>query len=551
MLLSLSVRDFVIVDRVELELSGGFTVLTGETGAGKSILMDALALVLGDRADAGVVRAGRERAEISAEFSLDDLPEVAAWLQEQDLADEPGLCLIRRVIDAGGRSRAFINGRAATLQQLREVGEQLVDIHGQHAHQLLLKPDAQRDVLDGFANAQELRRQVAAAWREWQQLRRRREEWEQDSARFAEERERLEWQCKELAALQLTPASWHDLQAEHSRLAHAASLLEGVQYAEAVLDEGDAACLPQLSGVSSRLARLAEIDPQLNEVQQLIESAAIQLQEAGHELRHYSQRLELDPAALADLESRMQAVHDAARKYRSSPEELPTLLVQTQGRLDELAQFGDAASLLAAERASQDSYMQLARQLSSQREQAARVLAEQVTAGMQQLALAGGRLEIALLPIDGNAGGLEQVEFRVASHASMDAKALAKVASGGELSRISLAIEVVTSHVKSVPTLVFDEVDVGIGGGVAEVVGKLLRNLGRERQVLCITHLPQVAACGQQQFRISKHSDASGVISQITPLSDAERADEIARMLGGVEITATTRQHAQEMLARA
>lgn len=551
MLLSLSVRDFVIVDRVELELSGGFTVLTGETGAGKSILMDALALVLGDRADAGVVRAGRERAEISAEFSLDDLPEVAAWLQEQDLADEPGLCLIRRVIDAGGRSRAFINGRAATLQQLREVGEQLVDIHGQHAHQLLLKPDAQRDVLDGFANAQELRRQVAAAWREWQQLRRRREEWEQDSARFAEERERLEWQCKELAALQLTPASWHDLQVEHSRLAHAASLLEGVQYAEAVLDEGDAACLPQLSGVSSRLARLAEIDPQLNEVQQLIESAAIQLQEAGHELRHYSQRLELDPAALADLESRMQAVHDAARKYRSSPEELPTLLVQTQGRLDELAQFGDAASLLAAERASQDSYMQLARQLSSQREQAARVLAEQVTAGMQQLALAGGRLEIALLPIDGNAGGLEQVEFRVASHASMDAKALAKVASGGELSRISLAIEVVTSHVKSVPTLVFDEVDVGIGGGVAEVVGKLLRNLGRERQVLCITHLPQVAACGQQQFRISKHSDASGVISQITPLSDAERADEIARMLGGVEITATTRQHAQEMLARA
>lgn len=551
MLLSLSVRDFVIVDRVELELARGFTVLTGETGAGKSILMDALALVLGDRADAGVVRAGRERAEISAEFSLDDLPEVAAWLQEQDLADEPGLCLIRRVIDAGGRSRAFINGRAATLQQLREVGEQLVDIHGQHAHQLLLKPDAQRDVLDGFANAQELRRQVAAAWREWQQLRRRREEWEQDSARFAEERERLEWQCKELAALQLTPASWHDLQAEHSRLAHAASLLEGVQYAEAVLDEGDAACLPQLSGVSSRLARLAEIDPQLNEVQQLIESAAIQLQEAGHELRHYSQRLELDPAALADLESRMQAVHDAARKYRSSPEELPTLLVQAQGRLDELAQFGDAASLLAAERASQDSYMQLARQLSSQREQAARVLAEQVTAGMQQLALAGGRLEIALLPIDGNAGGLEQVEFRVASHASMDAKALAKVASGGELSRISLAIEVVTSHVKSVPTLVFDEVDVGIGGGVAEVVGKLLRNLGRERQVLCITHLPQVAACGQQQFRISKHSDASGVISQITPLSDAERADEIARMLGGVEITATTRQHAQEMLARA
>lgn len=551
MLLSLSVRDFVIVDRVELELARGFTVLTGETGAGKSILMDALALVLGDRADAGVVRAGRERAEISAEFSLDDLPEVAAWLQEQDLADEPGLCLIRRVIDAGGRSRAFINGRAATLQQLREVGEQLVDIHGQHAHQLLLKPDAQRDVLDGFANAQELRRQVAAAWREWQQLRRRREEWEQDSARFAEERERLEWQCKELAALQLTPASWHDLQAEHSRLAHAASLLEGVQYAEAVLDEGDAACLPQLSGVSSRLARLAEIDPQLNEVQQLIESAAIQLQEAGHALRHYSQRLELDPAALADLESRMQAVHDAARKYRSSPEELPTLLVQAQGRLDELAQFGDAASLLAAERASQDSYMQLARQLSSQREQAARVLAEQVTAGMQQLALAGGRLEIALLPIDGNAGGLEQVEFRVASHASMDAKALAKVASGGELSRISLAIEVVTSHVKSVPTLVFDEVDVGIGGGVAEVVGKLLRNLGRERQVLCITHLPQVAACGQQQFCISKHSDASGVISQITPLSDAERADEIARMLGGVEITATTRQHAQEMLARA
>lgn len=551
MLLSLTVRDFVIVDRVELELASGFTVLTGETGAGKSILMDALGLVLGDRADASVVRAGRERAEISAEFAIDAMPELQAWLEEQELADEPGICLFRRVIDASGRSRAFINGRAATLQQLREAGEQLVDIHGQHAHQLLLKADAQRDVLDGYAGVTDARRSVAAAWREWQQLRRQREEWETDSARFQEERERLEWQCRELSALQLTPESWQELQAEHSRLAHAASLLEGVQYAQTVLEDGDGACQSQLSGVSARLGRLAEIDPQLSEALQLIESAEIQLQEAGHALRHYAQRLELDPAALADLEGRMQAVHDAARKYRTSPEELPLMLVQAQARLEQLEQQGDAAALLAAESAAQGRYQQQAEALSRQRQKAAGELAGKVTEGMQQLALGGGRLEIALLPIEGNAAGLEQVEFRVASHASMEAKALAKVASGGELSRISLAIEVVTSHVKSVPTLVFDEVDVGIGGGVAEVVGKLLRSLGQERQVLCITHLPQVAACGNQHFRISKSSDAAGVTSSITPLSAAERTDEIARMLGGVEITAMTRQHAQEMLERA
>ncbi len=551
MLLSLTVRDFVIVDRVELELSPGFTVLTGETGAGKSILMDALALVLGDRADAGVVRAGRERAEISAEFALDDMPELQAWLAEQELADEPGICLFRRVIDAGGRSRAFINGRAATLQQLREAGEQLVDIHGQHAHQLLLKADAQRDVLDGFANVQALRRDVAATWREWQQLKRQRENWEADSARFEEERERLEWQCRELSALQLTPENWLELQAEHSRLAHAASLLEGAQYAQTVLEDGDAACLPQLGGVSSRLSRLADIDAQLGEALQLIESAEIQLREAGHALRHYAQRLELDPAALAELESRMQAVHDAARKYRTTPEELPVLLLQAQSRLDELGQVADAASLRAAEQTARECYLKQAGELSTLRGRAAHDLAAKVTEGMQQLALAGGRLEIALLPIEGNAAGLEQVEFRVASHAGMAAKSLAKVASGGELSRISLAIEVVTSHVKSVPTLVFDEVDVGIGGGVAEVVGKLLRSLGQERQVLCITHLPQVAACGNRHFCISKHSTAEGVFSHITPLQESERTDEIARMLGGMEITDMTRRHAQEMLQRA
>ncbi|MDO9188460.1 MAG: DNA repair protein RecN, partial [Sulfurimicrobium sp.] len=501
MLLSLAIRDFVIVDRLELEFKPGFTVLTGETGAGKSILIDALALVLGERADAGVVRAACERAELSAEFDAAKIPVLKNWLDENGLADEPGVCLMRRVIDASGRSRSFINGRAVTLQQLREAGECLVDIHGQHAHQSLLKSSAQRELLDGYAGSGDSAREVARYFRDWQAVRERFLAWEKDSAAAAVELEQLEWQVRELRALDLGEEEWPELQAEHARLAHSASLLENAQYAVELLAEGDQALLPQLNGLIGRINKVVEFDSALGEPLAILDSAAAQMQEAAYGLRHYAQRLDMDPDRLRQIEQRLEQVHDMARKYRIAAEALPQLLQERAARLEELQQLGSAEALQRQEAEAEAAYLSRAKVLSAARRLAAQELGSKVSEGMQQLAMTGGRFEVALhaLP-EGNVHGLEQVEFLVSSHSSLAEKPLAKVASGGELSRISLAIQVVTSKVAAVPTLIFDEVDVGIGGGVAEVVGMMLQGLGRERQVLCITHLPQVAALGHQHW---------------------------------------------------
>ncbi|MFH1494615.1 MAG: DNA repair protein RecN [Pseudomonadota bacterium] len=549
MLLSLGIRDFVIVDRLELEFKPGFTVLTGETGAGKSILIDALALVLGERGDAGVVRAGCQRAELSAEFDSSKIPLLEAWLDENGLADEPGVCLMRRVIDASGRSRAFINGSAATLQQLREAGECLVDIHGQHAHQSLLKPAAQRDLLDGYAGLEELAREVAQDYRDWQVLHERCLAWEKDSAAAAVELEQLEWQVRELQALDLGPEEWSELQAEHARLAHSASLLENAQYAVDLLAEGDQALLSQLNGLIGRINRVVEFDSALGEPLEILDSAAAQMQEAAYGLRHYVQRLDMDPDRLRQAEQRLEQVHDMARKYRIAAEQLPLLLRESAARLAELQQLGSAETLQRQEADARAVYQTKAGELSSVRQLMAQELGSRVSEAMQQLAMEGGRVEVALHALaEGNAHGLEQVEFLVSSHSSLAPKPLVKVASGGELSRISLAIQVVTSKVAAVPTLIFDEVDVGIGGGVAEVVGKMLQSLGAERQVLCITHLPQVAALGHQHWQVSKDVQDGQVVSQIAVLDRRQRIEEVARMLGGVTITDTTRQHAAEML---
>jgi DNA repair protein RecN (Recombination protein N) len=555
MLLNLNIRDFVIVDRLTLEFQSGFTVLTGETGAGKSILIDALSLVLGERADAGVVRAGAERAEIEAEFDTRSLPPLQAWLEDNDLAGDEGVCLMRRVVDAGGRSRAFINGRSATLQQLREAGEFLVDIHGQHAHQSLLKTAAQRDLLDAYAGLVKPAREVAAAWRDWQALRRARLEREKNAAAYAEELERLEWQVKELAALNFSAGEWEELQAEHGRLSHAASLMEGAQQGLEALSENDAAILSQVNGVIARLNGLVDYDASLKEVLDMLEPAEVQLREAAYGLRHYLQRLDLDPERLAQCEQRLQEVHDAARKYRVSPDQLPELLTEKSARLDELRGFDSGGDESRREQAAQKHYLELAGKLGTARQKAAGELGRKVSEAMQSLAMAGGRFEVSLTPLpetadgtQGSAHGLEDVEFLVSAHSGLAAKPLAKVASGGELSRISLAIQVITSKVSLVPTLIFDEVDVGIGGGVAEIVGQLLRQLGAERQVLCVTHLPQVAAQGGQHWQVSKTSQAGGVVSRIQVLDEAARIEEVARMLGGVEVTATTRKHAAEML---
>ncbi|MDZ7656620.1 MAG: DNA repair protein RecN [Sulfurimicrobium sp.] len=549
MLLSLAIRDFVIVDRLELEFKPGFTVLTGETGAGKSILIDALALVLGERADAGVVRAACERAELSAEFDAAKIPVLKNWLDENGLADEPGVCLMRRVIDASGRSRSFINGRAVTLQQLREAGECLVDIHGQHAHQSLLKSSAQRELLDGYAGSGDSAREVARYFRDWQAVRERFLAWEKDSAAAAVELEQLEWQVRELRALDLGEEEWPELQAEHARLAHSASLLENAQYAVELLAEGDQALLPQLNGLIGRINKVVEFDSALSEPLAILDSAAAQMQEAAYGLRHYAQRLDMDPDRLRQIEQRLEQVHDMARKYRVAAEALPQLLQERAARLEGLRQLGSAEALRRQEAEAEAAYLSRAKELSSARWLAAQELGSKVSEGMQQLAMTGGRFEVALHALaEGNAHGLEQVEFLVSSHSSLAAKPLAKVASGGELSRVSLAIQVVTSKVAAVPTLIFDEVDVGIGGGVAEVVGKMLQGLGRERQVLCITHLPQVAALGYQHWQVSKTVHDGQVVSRIAVLDRPQRIEEVARMLGGVTITDTTRQHAAEML---
>ena len=551
MLRTLSIRDFAIVDSLELEFHPGFTVLTGETGAGKSILIDALALTLGERGDAAVVRAGRERADISAEFDIQPLPELVQWLRATELEGDPGLVLLRRVIDKNGRSRAFVNGRPATQSQLREAGEWLVDIHGQHAHQSLLKADAQRALLDAHAGLAPLAAEVAAAYRQWQKLAQARAEYETHAAERNAEREQLQWQVRELEQLAPQPDEWDAVQAEHTRLAHAAGLIEGVQAALDTLSEADAACLPLLSGAATRLEALLGYDPRLREALELIRSGEAQVQEAVYALRHYGDRVELDPQRLAAVEARMEAIHGSARKFRLAPQELPEHLHGLQARLAELEIASNLEALKREEQQARTGYFERAAKLSAGRKKAAAKLGKEVTQAMQQLAMAGGKFEVALNPYspEGSVHGAELVEFLVAANPGVEARSLAKVASGGELSRISLAIQVITSKEALVPTLIFDEVDAGIGGGVAEIVGRQLKTLGRERQVLCVTHLPQVAAQADRQWSVSKFGIEGRVKTMVSVLDQKARIEEVARMLGGTEITATTRKHAAEMLS--
>ena len=548
MLRRLIIRDFVLVDRLELDFAAGFGALTGETGAGKSILVDALAFALGERADASLIRNGCERAEISAEFDLQAESAAAGWLRENDLDADEGL-LLRRVVDASGRSRAYLNGAPVTVQQLREVAESLVDIHGQHAHQSLLRGDAQRELLDSHARLLGLRDEVGAAWRQWREAQGLLEAAQSSSEALAQEREQLEWQVRELETLGFSPDEWAELNLEHKRLGHAAGLVEGSRVSLDLLADGEAACVSQLNTAAGRLDGLAEYDPALAEVAALLHSSQAELAEAVSALRRYADRVEVDPQRLVEVERRIDAVLGCARKYRTTPEELPGLLARWRERLSVLAESADVDGLQARVAATRKAYDEVARKLSKSRAKAAEAMGAEVSRVMQQLALGGGRFEVGLVPVEaGNAYGLEQIEFRIAGLAGSEARSLAKVASGGELSRISLAIQVVTSQAASVPTLVFDEVDVGIGGGVAETVGRLLRELGGERQVLCVTHLPQVAACANWQWQVSKSAQDGQVRSTVQALDDAARVEEIARMLGGVEITGITRDHAREML---
>lgn len=551
MLRRLTITDFVIVERLELEFGAGFTVLTGETGAGKSILIDALALTLGERADPVAVRQGATRSDITAEFDIDGHRALASWLSDSDLAGDDGVCLLRRVVEASGRSRGFINGHAATAAQLREAADFLVDIHGQHQHQSLSRPASQRALTDAYGGLEAQAELVAEAWRTWQRRREERLAFEGNAAAINAERERLEWQLQDLDGLKLSPGEWTTVGAEHARLAHAASLIEAAQAGVETLSEGEGAALDQVNAVIARLKPLLQHDDRLKEILDALEPAQIQLHEGANALRRYSERTDLDPQRLREVEQRLDALHTAARKYRVEPDALTELAEHTRERLAELGAGGDPETLRRRETEAETTYREAAKKLTAGRRKAAKKLSEAVTAGMQELAMQGGVFEVSLEPLETPAAhGLEQIEFRVAPHQGMTPQPIAKTASGGELSRLSLAIQTVLSRVAKVPTLIFDEVDVGIGGRVAEIVGRMLRDLGERHQVMCITHLPQVAATAERQWQVSKVTARGKVGSSVVELDAPGRIEEIARMLGGVKITATTRQHAAEMLGK-
>jgi DNA repair protein RecN (Recombination protein N) len=548
MLLSLAIRNFVIVDELELEFAPGFSVLTGETGAGKSILIDALLLALGERADADVVREGAPRAEISAEFRVGDA--ARGWLAAQDLeGEDAGTALLRRTVDAAGRSKAFINGSAVTLAQLRELGELLVDVHGQHAHQSLLKPAAQVALLDEHGGLATQAKAVAERFAAWRKAVKARTDAEAMEGSAQLEQERLRWIVDELGEIGPEPGEWEAVQAEHKRLSHAASLVEGAQAAVDALSEAEDAALVRIDTVTARLAQLAAFDERLKPVLEALESARIQVDDAARELNSYLARTEIDDRRLAEVEARVSALHAAGRKFKAAPEELPALLASAQAKLAALTASSDLAGLCQAEATARAAYDQAAAALSKARAKAAAQMGREVTRAMQDLSLAGGRFEVQLTPAEPSSTGAERVEFLVAGHAGTTPKPLAKVASGGELARISLAISVIAATATPVATLIFDEVDAGIGGAVAETVGRLLKQLGQQRQVLCVTHLPQVAARGDQHFVVSKATVDGRPVSRIALLERKARVEELARMLGGVEITETTRKHAREMLA--
>lgn len=545
MLRTLHIRDFVIVEQTELHFGDGFTVFSGETGAGKSILIDALALTLGERGDASMLREGAARADITAVF--DAPPALRDWLAERELDSGDELAL-RRVIDSQGRSRAYINGMPATIAQLRELGDGLVDIHGQHAHQSLMRPEAQRDLLDAHGGHAELRQTVAQTWKQWRALARQLDTAEQDAEALAAERDRLQWQSDELDRLGLGPDEWDALQTEHTRLSHAQSLLDGASRILEALDGEHDSAQHRLNGAAHQLQQMLRHDPALQGIGDELESARIAITEAVSDLNNYVSRVELDPQRLADVEARLSAVFETARKFKCEPHDLPALRDSLHGKLAEMQAASDVQALRAQAEAAQARYEAAAARLSAARRKIAKDLGKQVTQAMQTLSMQGGRFEAALTGGAPSAHGSEQVEFLVAGHAGSTPRPLAKVASGGELSRISLALSVIASRAARVPTLIFDEVDSGVGGAVAEAVGKLLRELGQRHQVLCVTHLPQVAACAHAQYRVSKVESGGSTRSRIAELDAEARVEEVARMLGGIKITATTRDHAREML---
>jgi len=555
MLNHLHISDFTIVQGLNLDMANGFTVLTGETGAGKSVIIDALSLVLGERAESGIIRQGCERAESSASFTLATDSDAAGWLRENELFDD-GECMVRRIIYADKPTKGFINGRPVPMQMLRELGDRLVDIHGQHEHQSLLKRDAQRQILDAYAGIEPEVRQLEQLYREACALEDRLQALRNQSADRNARIELLQFQVQELDALALEENEIPRLEEEHARLANGAALLEGAQQvAQMLFDAEDNSASQVVGQCVGKLETLSDHDPKLASIASLLNEALIQVDEAASQLHHYLDRLELDPGRLEWLDQRIAAIHDLSRKHRCEPEELPAVLQQLATELADIEDFDVNLGKIEEEKQQKLArYHELAARVSEARQASGAKLADAVTAHMQELGMPGGVFEVSLdaLPDDQTgAHGKERIEYLVSANPGQAPKPLTKVASGGELSRISLALQVVVAEVGKVPTMIFDEVDVGIGGRVAEIVGQQLAKLGKNRQVICITHLAQVAAQGDHHLLVSKQTAEANTSTTLRPLDARERISEIARMIGGVEISDQTLAHAEDMLSRA
>ncbi|PHM20779.1 MAG: DNA repair protein RecN [Curvibacter sp. PD_MW3] len=537
-------RDFVIVSELELDLAQGFTALTGETGAGKSILIDALQLVTGARADTGVIREGASRTEVSAEF--DSSASLQSWLEEAGF--EPGdTLLLRRTVDTQGKSRAWVNGSPATATQLREIGERLLDIHGQHAWQSLTRPDAVRGLLDAYARIDTSR--LTTLWQQWRQTQTALTEARSAQDSLQRERERLSWQIGEVEKLAPQPGEWEELNTDHSRLAHAQALLDAAQNALDALEGEEGSAAAALTAAHQALQHQEHLEPDFKELTEVLASSLAQVEDSVHSLRTYLRRTDLDPERLAELDARLTQWVSLARRYKRTPEELVATLADWKEELARLDAAADLAGLEAAEQKAQVAYMEEAKAISKARSKTAPQLAKAITQAMQGLGMQGGQFEVTLTkaaqPMQ---SGLEEVAFLVAGHAGSTPRPVGKVASGGELSRIALAIAVTTSQLGTAQTLIFDEVDSGVGGAVAETVGKLMQQLGRDRQVLAVTHLPQVAACADHHLVVAKQRQGQATLSTVAAVLGEQRVAEIARMLGGERLSGTTLAHAKEML---